>query len=137
ETTVLWDRATGRPVAPAIVWQSRVSAPICEQLKAAGAEPLVRRKTGLLLDPYFSGTKIKHLLDRDPTLRTRAERGEVLFGTVDSWLIWKLTGGRVHATDVSNASRTLLLDIHSLAWDDELLQLFTVPQAMLPEVRSS
>lgn len=137
ETTIIWDRTTGKPVAPAIVWQSRVSAPICEQLKAAGTEPLFRQKTGLLLDPYFSGTKIKHLLDREPALRARAERGEVLFGTVDSWLIWRLTGGRCHATDVSNASRTLLFDIHRLDWDDELLRLLNVPRAMLPTVRSS
>src|SRR5437868_2507847 len=137
ETTVLWERATGKPVANAIVWQSRISAPICERLKAAGHEPLFREKTGLLLDPYFSGTKIAHLLENIAGLRARAERGEILFGTVDSFLIWRLTGGKRHVTDVSNASRTLLLNIHSLAWDDELLKLLGVPRAMLPEVRPS
>ena len=137
ETTILWERDTGKPVANAIVWQSRVSAPICEQLKSDGAEEMVRQKTGLRLDPYFSGTKIKHLLDTHDGLRQRAERGEILFGTVDSWLIWRLTGGRCHVTDVSNASRTLLLNIHDRQWDDELLQLLDIPRAMLPEVRSS
>jgi glycerol kinase len=137
ETTVLWDRHTGKPVANAIVWQSRVSAPICDDLKAAGHEDLFRRKTGLVLDAYFSGTKIKHLLDSVPGLRARAEAGDVLFGTVDSFLIWRLTGGRVHVTDPSNASRTLLYDIHALAWDDELLRILGVPRRMLPEVRSS
>src|SRR5262245_15922669 len=137
ETTVLWERQTGRPVANAIVWQSRITAPICERLKAEGAEPVFRAKTGLVLDPYFSGTKIRYLLDSTPGLRTRAERGEVLFGTIDSFLLWRLTGGRVHATDVSNASRTLLFNLHALSWDDELLGLMGVPRAMLPEVRSS
>jgi glycerol kinase len=134
ETTVLWERATGKPVANAIVWQSRISASVCERLKAAGHEPLFRERTGLLLDPYFSGTKIAYLLETTPGLRARAERGEILFGTVDSFLIWRLTGGKRHLTDVSNASRTLLLNIHSLAWDDELLKLIGVPRAMLPEV---
>lgn len=137
ETTVLWDRATGAAVANAVVWQSRVSAPICQRLKAQGLEDVFRAKTGLVLDPYFSGTKIKHLFDTLPGLRSRAERGEVLFGTVDSWLLWRLTGGRCHATDVSNASRTLLLNIHTLDWDDELLAALDVPRAMLPEVRPS
>jgi glycerol kinase len=137
ETTLLWDRHTGKPVANAIVWQSRVSAPICEALRAAGHEALFRRKTGLVLDPYFSGTKIKHLLDTVPGLRARAEAGDVLFGTVDTFLIWRLTGGRVHVTDPSNASRTLLFDLQSLAWDDELLGLLGVPRRMLPEVRDS
>src|SRR5262245_45729132 len=137
ETTVLWEKATGRPVANAIVWQSRISAPICERLKAAGHEPLFRERTGLLLDPYFSGTKITHLLENTPGLRTRAEKGEILFGTVDSFLIWRLTGGKRHVTDVSNASRTLLLNIHKLQWDDELLKILGVPRAMLPEVRPS
>jgi glycerol kinase len=137
ETTVLWERATGRPVANAIVWQSRVTAPICDRLKADGHEPLFRQKTGLLLDAYFSGTKIKHLLDSFDGLRARAARGEVLFGTVDTFLIWRLTGGRRHVTDVSNASRTLLFNIHTLDWDDALLRLLDVPRAMLPEVRSS
>ena len=137
ETTILWDRATGRPVANAIVWQSRVSAPECDRLKAAGLEPLFREKTGLVLDAYFSGTKIKHLLDADASLRRRAEAGEVLFGTVDTFLIWRLTGGKRHVTDVSNASRTLLLNIHTLEWDDELLGLLDIPRRMLPEVCSS
>lgn len=137
ETTVLWEKATGKPVANAIVWQSRISAPVCERLKAAGHEPLFRERTGLLLDPYFSGTKIAHLLESMPGLKERAERGEILFGTVDSFLIWRLTGGKRHVTDVSNASRTLLLNIHTLEWDDELLKLLGVPRAMLPEVRPS
>ncbi|MGE0455256.1 MAG: glycerol kinase GlpK [Vicinamibacteria bacterium] len=137
ETTVLWDRHTGKAVANAIVWQSRVSAPICDALKAAGHEDLFRRKTGLVLDAYFSGTKIKHLLDSIPGLRARAEAGDILFGTVDTFLIWRLTGGRVHVTDPSNASRTLLYDIHALAWDDELLRILGVPRRMLPELRSS
>ena len=137
ETTILWDRQTGRAVAPAIVWQSRVSAGICDRLKAEGLEETFRAKTGLVVDAYFSGTKITHLLDTYDGLRSRAERGEVLFGTVDSWLLWRLTGGRVHATDYSNASRTLLYNIHSLDWDDELLRILRVPRAMLPEVRGS
>src|SRR3954470_1592963 len=137
ETTVLWEKATGKPVANAIVWQSRISAPICERLKAAGHEPLFRERTGLLLDPYFSGTKIAHLLENTPGLKARAERGEILFGAVDSFLIWRLTAGKRHVTDVSNASRTLLLNIHTLQWDDELLKLLGVPRAMLPEVHPS
>jgi glycerol kinase len=119
------------------VWQSRITAPICERLKKDGVEKLFREKTGLVLDPYFSGTKIRHLLDTVSGLRARAERGEVLFGTVDSFLLWRLTGGRVHATDVSNASRTLLMNLKTLDWDDELLKLIGVPRAMLPEVRGS
>ncbi len=137
ETTILWDRATGRAVANAIVWQSRVSAPICDRLKADGLEPLFRERTGLVVDAYFSGTKIKHLLDTVPGLRARAERGEILFGTVDTYLTWRLTGGRRHVTDTSNASRTLLFNIHTLAWDDELLCVLGIPKAMLPEVCSS
>ncbi|NQU23084.1 MAG: glycerol kinase, partial [Candidatus Nealsonbacteria bacterium] len=137
ETTILWDRDTGRPVANAIVWQSRVSAGICDRLKDDGLEETFRSKTGLLLDAYFSGTKIKHLLDTHDGLRERADRGEILFGTVDTWLIWRLTGGRCHATDYSNASRTLIYNIHTLDWDDELLDILDVPRAMLPEVRSS
>ncbi len=137
ETTVLWDKATGKPVANAIVWQSRVTAPICDRLKAGGHEPTFRKKTGLVVDAYFSGTKIKHLLDSSDGLRERAARGEILFGTVDSFLIWRLTGGKVHVTDVSNASRTLLFNIHTLEWDDELLKLLDVPRAMMPEVKSS
>lgn len=137
ETTVLWEKATGKPIANAIVWQSRVTAPICDQLKAAGHEATFRKKTGLVVDAYFSGTKIKHLLDSFDGLRDRAARGEILFGTIDTFLIWRLTGGKVHVTDVSNASRTLLFNIHTLQWDDELLRLLDVPRAMLPEVRSS
>jgi glycerol kinase len=137
ETTVLWEKATGRPVANAIVWQSRVTAPICDRLKAAGHEATFRKKTGLVVDAYFSGTKIKHLLDSFDGLRDRAARGEILFGTIDTFLIWRLTGGKVHVTDVSNASRTLLFNIHTLEWDDELLRLLDVPRAMLPEVRGS
>ena len=137
ETTILWERDTGRPVANAIVWQSRISADICDRLKAAGLAELFRRKTGLVVDAYFSGTKIKYLLDTIEGLRRRAQNGEILFGTVDSFLIWRLTGGRVHATDVSNASRTLIFNIHTLDWDDELLDILDIPRAMLPEVRAS
>ena len=134
ETTILWERDTGRPVGNAIVWQSRVSAPICERLKSEGLEDFVHQRTGLLLDPYFSGTKIAHLLESVAGLRARAERGEILFGTVDSYLIWRLTGGKRHVTDASNASRTLLLNLRTLQWDDELLRVFNVPRAMLPEI---
>jgi glycerol kinase len=137
ETAVLWERATGNPVANAIVWQSRITAPICDRLKAAGHEPLVREKTGLVIDAYFSGTKIKHLLDSHDGWRARAARGEILFGTVDSFLIWRLTAGRRHVTDVTNASRTMLYNIHTMDWDAELLELLDVPRAMLPEVCSS
>lgn len=134
ETTVLWDRQTGEPIAPAIVWQDRRTDAICESLRSDGAEPVVNGKTGLRLDPYFSATKILWLLDAVPGARARAERGEILFGTIDSWLIWNLTGGAVHATDITNASRTLLCDIKSGQWDDELLQLFNIPAAMLPQI---
>lgn len=137
ETTVLWERATGRPIANAIVWQSRVTAPLCDRLKAAGHEPTVRAKTGLVLDAYFSASKIKHLLDTTDGLRARAARGEVLFGTIDTFLLWRLTGGTVHVTDESNASRTLLYNLQQRRWDDDLLALFDVPRAMLPEVRAS
>lgn len=137
ETVLLWDRDTGRPVAPAIVWQSRVSAPICERLKAEGLEATVRSRTGLLLDPYFSATKIMHLFESRPGLAERCRRGEVLFGTVDTFLIWRLTGGRVHATDRTNASRTLLYDLAEGGWSDELCGLFGVPRRMLPEIRPS
>lgn len=137
ETTILWDRVTGVPVANAIVWQSRVTAGLCDRLKAAGHEPTVRARTGLVLDAYFSASKIKHLLDTTDGLRARAARGEVLFGTIDSFLIWRLTGGRVHVTDESNASRTLLYNIHQRRWDEDLLALFDVPRQMLPEVRAS
>lgn len=137
ETTILWERDSGKPIDHAIVWQSRITADICQRMKADGLEDVVRRKTGLLLDPYFSATKIQHLLDKHSGLRERAERGEILFGTVDSFLIWRLTGGKHHVTDVSNASRTLLFDLRTLSWDDELLKLFEVPRAMLPRVVSS
>lgn len=137
ETTILWDRKSGVPVAPAVVWQSRITAPECDKLKRAGHEPLVRERTGLVLDPYFSATKIAWLLDREPGLRQRAERGEVLFGTVDSFLLWRLTGGKLHATDVTNASRTLLWNLSRGDWDDELLGVFRVPRAMLPNVFAS
>jgi glycerol kinase len=134
ETTLVWDRATGQPIANAIVWQDRRTAELCASLRAAGLEPRVTEKTGLLLDPYFSGTKIAWLLDNVPGARARAERGELAFGTVDAWLIWQLTGGRVFATDVSNASRTLLFDLHKLDWDDELLHMLKVPRSMLPRL---
>jgi len=137
ETTVLWDRNTGRPVANAVVWQSRASAGICDRLKADGLEETFRAKTGLVVDPYFSGTKIKHLLNTHEHLRAGAANGEVLFGTVDSWLIWRLSGGRRHVTDYSNASRTLIYNIHTLDWDEELLDVLDIPRAMLPEVRPS
>ena len=137
ETTIVWDRKTGSPLANAIVWQSRVTAPICEELKAARHEETIRQKTGLIVDPYFSGTKLKHLLDTVPNLRARAEAGEALFGTVDSFLFWRLTGGARHVTDISNASRTMLFNIHSCEWDEELLRMLGTPRAMLPEVVSS
>jgi len=137
ETAVIWERASGRPIANAIVWQDRRTADACAALRARGLEDLVARKTGLLLDPYFSGTKVAWLLDHVPGARARAERGELAFGTIDTWLIWNLTGGRVHATDVSNASRTLLFNLRTLDWDDELLQLFAVPRALVPRVMSS
>jgi glycerol kinase len=137
ETTVLWDRATGRPVHRAIVWQDRRTATACAALRRRGLEPLVQRRTGLLLDPYFSGTKLAWLLDHVPGARRRAVRGELAFGTVDTWLLWNLTGGRVHATDVSNASRTLLLNLRTGDWDDRMLRLLRIPRAVLPEVRPS
>jgi glycerol kinase len=137
ETTVVWDRETGEPVYNAIVWQDRRTAGFCDELKAAGHADTIRAKTGLVLDAYFSGTKVKWILDHVPGARDRAERGELCFGTVDSWLVWKLTRGKLHITDTSNASRTLLFNIHTLQWDDELLALFDVPRAMLPEVRDS
>jgi glycerol kinase len=137
ETTLLWERATGHPVGNAIVWQCRRSADICRELKEKGVEPRIREKTGLVLDPYFSGTKITWRLRQEAQLRRRAEAGELAFGTVDSFLVWRLTGGVRHVTDVSNASRTLLMDLHSLAWDDELLGLFEVPRPLLPDIRPS
>ena len=137
ETSIVWDRATGRPVADAIVWQSRITAPFCEELRARGLEPLVRERTGLPIDAYFSGPKIRHILRSAPGLTERAARGELAFGTVDTFLLWRLTGGRVHATDVSNASRTMCFDIRRLAWDDELLAAMDIPRAILPEIHSS
>jgi glycerol kinase len=137
ETTLLWDRRTGRPLHRAIVWQDRRTADLCAKLRRRGLEPLFREKTGLLLDPYFSGTKLAWLLDHVPGARRRAEKGELSFGTVDTWLLWQLTGGRVHATDVSNASRTLLLDLRTAGWDDALLKILRIPREVLPEVRPS
>ncbi|HSA69000.1 MAG TPA: glycerol kinase GlpK [Burkholderiales bacterium] len=137
ETTILWNRQTGEPIANAIVWQDRRTAAQCAELKKAGAESLVRERTGLVIDPYFSGTKIAWLLDNVPGARARAERGELAFGTVDTWLAWQLTGNRTHVTDVSNASRTLLFNIHMNDWDAELLELMRVPRAILPEVHLS
>ncbi len=137
ETTLLWDRRTGRPLHRAIVWQDRRTAPLCDRLKRTGLEPLFRQRTGLLLDPYFSGTKLAWLLDRVPGARRRAARGELAFGTVDTWLLWQLTGGRVHATDITNASRTLLLNLHTGDWDDELLGRLRIPREVLPSVRGN
>ncbi|PLX36056.1 MAG: glycerol kinase, partial [Hyphomicrobiales bacterium] len=137
ETTIVWDRETGKPVHNAIVWQDRRTAAVCEALKAEGHEELVAARTGLLLDPYFAGTKIAWILDHVDGARARAEAGRLAFGTVDSFLLWRLTGGRVHATDATNASRTLLYDIHKGRWDSDLLEILRVPAAMLPEVRDS
>nr|WP_179860786.1 glycerol kinase GlpK [Sporosarcina koreensis] len=137
ETTVVWDKETGNPICNAIVWQSRQTSDICEDLKAGGHSELIRDKTGLLIDPYFSGTKVKWILDHVEGARARAERGELLFGTIDTWLVWKLSGGAAHITDYSNASRTMMYNIHELEWDDELLALLDVPRRMLPEVRPS
>lgn len=137
ETTVLWDRITGKPLHPAIVWQCRRTAHICDDLKSQGLEDYVRNTTGLLIDAYFSATKIKWILDSDPVIRDKAVRGEVCFGTVDSWLLYKLTGGRVHATDVTNASRTMLWDINRMCWDERLLRILDIPRSVLPEVRDS
>ena len=137
ETTILWDRATGRPVHHAIVWQCRRTAAICDVLKAQGLEPAVRRRTGLVIDAYFSGTKIRWLLDELPDARRRAEDGALAFGTVDSWLVWKLTGGRVHATDVTNASRTLCLNLDTVDWDGDMLKALGVPRALLPRLVAS
>ncbi len=136
ETTVVWDRKTGEPITNAIVWQDRRTAAFCEKLKSENLEPLFSQKTGLLLDPYFSGTKLKWILDNVEGARTKAEKGELAFGTIDSWLVWKLTEGQQHVTDISNASRTLLLDIHTGEWDEEILQILDIPQSILPEVKS-
>ena len=137
ETTVLWDRKTGRPVAPAIVWQDRRTAARCDALRQEGLEPLFASRTGLLLDAYFSGTKLAWLLEHVAGARERARRGELAFGTIDSWLVWNLSGGRVHATDVSNASRTLIFNIHTLDWDEELLAVLDIPRSVLPKVVAS
>lgn len=135
ETTIVWDRSTGRPICPAIVWQCRRTAEYCDELRKRGFTDIIRRKTGLVLDAYFSATKLKWILDNIPGAREKAASGLLLFGTVDSWLIWKLTGGKIHATDYTNASRTMLYDIHRLCWDEELLTLMGIPSSMLPEVR--
>ncbi len=137
ETTLVWDRATSQPIYPAIVWQDRRTARYCDQLKAIGHELTFQQKTGLLLDAYFSGTKLKWLLDQVPGAREKAERGELAFGTIDTWLVWKLTNGQLHITDVTNASRTLLFNIHTQEWDDELLSILNIPRSLLPEVRGS
>lgn len=137
ETTVVWDKHTGKPVYNAIVWQSRQTSDICNELKEKGYNDLFRQKTGLLIDAYFSGTKVKWILDNVEGARERAENGDLLFGTIDTWLIWKLSGGKIHVTDYTNASRTLMYNIHELKWDEELLEILTVPKAMLPEVRPS
>ena len=137
ETAVLWDRRTGRPVHNAIVWQDRRTAGFCDGLKRAGHRELIRNKTGLVIDAYFSGSKLRWLLDHVPGARERAARGELAFGTVDSWLLWNLTGSALHLTDASNASRTMLFNLHTGKWDDELLRLLDVPREVLPAVRSS
>ena len=137
ETTIVWDRATGRPIAPAIVWQDRRTSAICDRLRARGLAAKIRRKTGLVIDAYFSATKLQWILEHVRGAKARARAGDLAFGTVDSWLVWNLTGGRVHVTDASNASRTMLFNIHTGAWDDELLKMFDVPRAVLPEVRAS
>ena len=137
ETTVLWDRNTGVPVERAIVWQCRRSMDICRRLKEAGHENFIRNRTGLMLDPYFSGTKIRWMLDENPELAVRAQEGDILFGTIDTWLLWKLTGGKVHATDVSNASRTMLMNLKTGGWDGEILKILDIPIAMLPEIKPS
>ncbi|MCB1989309.1 MAG: glycerol kinase, partial [Burkholderiaceae bacterium] len=137
ETTVLWNRKTGQPVHHAIVWQDRRAEPACAQLREQGKADTIQSKTGLLIDAYFSGTKLQWLLDNVPGARDAAERGELAFGTVDSWLIWQLTHGQVHVTDVSNAARTMLLNVHTNQWDDELLSLLRIPKALMPEVLPS
>ena len=137
ETTVVWNRKTGAPIHNAIVWQDRRAEPTCAGLRERGLEPTFRQKTGLVIDAYFSGTKLKWLLDNVAGARAAAQRGELAFGTVDSWLMWQLTGGQVHATDVTNASRTMLLNVHTNQWDDELLALLDIPREVLPEVRPS
>jgi len=137
ETTVVWDRATGRPICNAIVWQDRRTAGACDRLRRAGHAPMIRKKTGLVVDAYFSGTKLAWILQHIPGAKARARRGELAFGTIDSWLVWNLTGGRVHVTDVSNASRTMLFNLKTCDWDDDLLALFGIPRSLLPAVRDS
>lgn len=137
ETTIVWERKTGKPIHKAIVWQSRQTENICQELKDQGYEELFRKKTGLLIDPYFSGTKVKFILDQVEGAKEQAEAGELMFGTIDTWLIYQLTGQQVHVTDYSNASRTLMYNIHELTWDNELLDILGVPKSMLPEVRPS
>ena len=137
ETAIVWDRKTSLPICNAIVWQDRRTTPLCKKLKEQGYEPLFQKKTGLLLDPYFSGTKLRWILDNIPKAREKAEKGELAFGTVDSWLVWKMTEGAQHITDATNASRTLLYNIHEKKWDEELLKILDIPQELLPEVRSS
>ena len=137
ETTVVWDKNTGKPVYNAIVWQCRRTAPICDDLKDRGLAEKIREKTGLVVDAYFSGTKVKWILDNVEGAREKAEKGELLFGNIDTWLIWNLTGGKAHVTDYSNASRTMLFNIHELDWDDEILKELNIPRAMLPEAMPS
>src|SRR6516165_7306643 len=137
ETTVIWNRRTGRPIHNAIVWQDRRTAPLCDQLKQDGLAATIQQKTGLIIDPYFSASKVRWLLDNVPGARAAAERGELAFGTIDSWLLWKLTAGAVHATDGSNASRTMLYNIHTRDWDDELLERLQLPRSLLAPVRAS
>jgi glycerol kinase len=137
ETVIVWERASGRPIHPAIVWQDRRTAAYCDELKTRGLSQMVRERTGLVIDAYFSATKLKWILDQVPGARSKAQKGELAFGTVDAWLVWKLSGGRLHLTDTTNASRTMLFNIHKGSWDEDLLQLFDIPAAILPEVRSS
>ena len=137
ETTLVWDRKTGAPIYPAIVWQDRRTAKFCDELKAAGHSELIQSRAGLVIDAYFSGSKLRWILDHVPGARQRAERGELAFGTIDTWLIWKLTNGAQHVTDVTNASRTMLFNLRTGAWDDELLRVLNVPREVLPEIRSS
>ncbi len=137
ETTVVWERSTGKPIYHAIVWQDRRTAAYCDELKSAGHANMIQQKTGLVIDAYFSATKLKWILDNVSGARAKADKGELAFGTIDSWLVWKLSGGNIHVTDVSNASRTMLLDIHTCQWDDDLLKLFNIPGSVLPEVKAS
>ena len=137
ETTVVWDKNTGQPIANAIVWQSRQSSPIADQLKEDGHKDMIHEKTGLVIDAYFSATKIRWLLDNVEGAQEKADKGDLLFGTIDSWLVWKLTDGQVHVTDYSNASRTMLYNIHKLEWDQEILDILNIPSSMLPEVKSN